>query len=712
MDHKNKCYSTQFIDGNGAFSADKLDNFIKEVELEECGSSYAVVAIMGPQSSGKSTLLNHLFLTDFREMNASYGRYQTTRGTWIAKCPGIEPPTIVLDLEGTDGSERGEDDMAFENQSALFLLAICDIVLINMYACWWCHDIGREHASSKPLLRTVFMAMLRLFGPRKITLMFIVRDKTKIWDCIPKPEANKDTPLSDVFNIQVVVLVSYEEKEEQFRQQFFQSIAPSSRQVVVPASDFSLSAQRIWKVIKANKDLDLPAHKDWIELKDAIESQLVQGFANEDSKAAQSHLVLRYGDTLKSLFYKCLSSYDDATYHYETSVRLAERNQLEEKLVQLVQPAYQLLLKHLQSVTLKNSKTEFDHALNGGQGFAMAARNCTEKFTRLFDEQYAFIQQASWDSANIRVRFSHDLRSLVTNVRTAKLSELTTRCELKLKEALYGRVEAFLKGGRGDVWPAIREYYNCETQKVVSEFSFAFSSFEMDEHDKADMISKLMNYARGRVKLKTKEVAKEVLYIMIDRFNLIFNHDNDLNPRSWTLEEDIQAIKRTAQISSLKVLSVLAAIRLDEDTDTIYDTLVYTLLDERRKETAIPNDSLASSSWAKISNTIITPRQCKSLWDDFLSETMYTITQATATQEAKKKAKKDKRKILINVVGGFFVVVGAVGVVSTGPAAAPVAAITLAVTAKVAPVAATAKTCICIVPALTSEEFEITPWII
>ncbi|GKD89013.1 protein root hair defective 3, partial [Tanacetum coccineum] len=32
------------------------------------------------------------------------------------------------------------DDTMFEKQSALFALAVSDIVLINM----WCHDIGRE----------------------------------------------------------------------------------------------------------------------------------------------------------------------------------------------------------------------------------------------------------------------------------------------------------------------------------------------------------------------------------------------------------------------------------------------------------------------------------------------------------------------------------------------------------------------------------------
>ncbi|KAL0691137.1 hypothetical protein Bca4012_090816 [Brassica carinata] len=67
--------STQLIDGDGVFNVSGVDHFFKEVKLEECGLSYAVVSIMGPQSSGKSTLLNHLFGTNFREMDAFRGRH-------------------------------------------------------------------------------------------------------------------------------------------------------------------------------------------------------------------------------------------------------------------------------------------------------------------------------------------------------------------------------------------------------------------------------------------------------------------------------------------------------------------------------------------------------------------------------------------------------------------------------------------------------------
>jgi hypothetical protein len=47
------CCATQLIDGDGGFNVTGLDNFIKTSNMSSCGLSYAVVAIMGPQSSGE-----------------------------------------------------------------------------------------------------------------------------------------------------------------------------------------------------------------------------------------------------------------------------------------------------------------------------------------------------------------------------------------------------------------------------------------------------------------------------------------------------------------------------------------------------------------------------------------------------------------------------------------------------------------------------------
>ncbi|WOG89372.1 hypothetical protein DCAR_0208610 [Daucus carota subsp. sativus] len=676
MGKDGECCSTHLIDGDGTFNASGLENFMKEVKLSECGLSYAVVSIMGPQSSGKSTLLNHLFHTNFREMDAYKGRSQTTKGIWMARCAGIEPCTIVMDLEGTDGRERGEDDTAFEKQSALFALAVSDIVLINM----WCHDIGREQAANKPLLKTVFQVMMRLFSPRKTTLMFVIRDKTrtplenlepvlrediqKIWDSVPKPEAHKDTPLSEFFNVEVVALSSYEEKEEQFkeqvaslRQRFNQSIAPGGlagdRSGVVPASGFSFSSQEIWRVIKENKDLDLPAHKVMVATVrcEEIANEKYSSFiANKDwrevEEAAQSHPLPGFGRKISSILDTCLSEYDAEATYFEGGVRSTKRKQLEDKLLQLVQPAYQSVLGHIRSRTLDKFKDAFNSALEGEQGFAEAARDFTKLFMNIFDEEStdAIIKQANWHSTKIRDKLRRDIDAHVAAVRASQLSELTTSYEKKLCEALSAPVEALLDGASDDTWPAIRKLLQRESEIAISGFSSALSAFEMDEHDKDSMLYSLEDYARGIVEGKAKEEAGRVMIRMKDRFTTLFGQDSDSMPRVWTGKEDIRAITKTARSASLKMLSVMAAIRLDNSTDNIENTLSLALVDTTSGSAANKAtsslDALASSTWQEIpaSKTLITPVQCKSLWRQFKTETEYTVTQAIAAQEASKRS--------------------------------------------------------------------------
>ncbi|PIN04364.1 GTP-binding protein [Handroanthus impetiginosus] len=674
MDERGHCCSTHLIDGDGTFNVAGIGNFMKEVKLAECGLSYAVVAIMGPQSSGKSTLLNYLFGTNFREMDAFKGRSQTTKGIWIAHCAGIEPTTIVMDLEGTDGRERGEDDTAFEKQSALFALAVSDIVLINM----WCHDIGREQAANKPLLKTVFQVMMRLFSPRKTTLMFVIRDKTrtplenlepvlrediqKIWDSVPKPQAHKETPLSEFFNVEVVALSSYEEKEEQFkeqvaslRQRFFHSIAPGGlagdRRGVVPASGFSFSAQQIWKVIKENKDLDLPAHKVMVatvRCEEIANEKFSSFIANEEwrqlEETVQSQPVPGFGKKLSSILDVCLSEYDAEATYFDDGVRSSKRKQLEEKLLQLVQPAYQFMLGHIRSGTFNRFKEAFDSALNEGKGFAAAARDCTQYFMSQFNEASADadIDQANWDSSKVRDKLRRDIDAHVAAVRAAKLSELTTMYETKLHEALSGPVEALLDGASDDTWPAIRKLLSRETETAVGWFSSALSGFEMDEVTKDKMLAKLEDHARGVVETKAREEAGRVLIRMKDRFSTLFSHDSDSMPRVWTGKEDIRAITKTARSASLKLLSVMAAVRLDDTADSIENTLSLALVDPKSGTAAnrsITGDPLASSSWDEIpsSKTLLTPVQCKSLWRQFKSETEYTVSQAIAAQEASRR---------------------------------------------------------------------------
>ncbi|XP_020272655.1 protein ROOT HAIR DEFECTIVE 3-like [Asparagus officinalis] len=672
---EDECCSTQLIDGEGEFNVAGLDHFMKTVKLKECGLSYAVVSIMGPQSSGKSTLLNHLFSTNFREMDAFRGRSQTTKGIWIAHCVGLEPCTIVADLEGMDGRERGEDDTAFEKQSSLFALAVSDIVLINM----WCHDIGREQAANKPLLKTVFQVMMRLFCPRKTTLLFVIRDKTKtplehlepvlrediqkIWDSVPKPEAHKDTALSEFFNVEVTALSSFEEKEEQFieqvkqlRQRFHHSIAPGGlagdRRGVVPASGFSFSAQEIWKVIRENKDLDLPAHKVMVATVrcEEIANEKLSRLTSDESwleleEAVQSGPVSGFGRKLGSILDTYLSEYDDEAIYFEESVRTAKRQQLESRALHLVHPAFQAMLGHLRSKYLDKFKNDLEQSLKSGRGFATSVSSCTQSCMDEFEQGCAdvVIKHADWDASKVREKLQRDIEAHAVSVRSTKLSELSAACEKQLTEALSEPVESLFEASGIDVWTSIRRLYQQEMQKALSGLANSLSGFELDQVFFNEMLGNLKDYARNVVEKKSREEASKVLIHMKDRFSTVFSHDKDSMPRVWTGKENIRKITKEARAAALKHLSVVAAIRLDEKSDKIENILVSALTDapvSKGKGNAANIDPLASSSWEQVppKDTLITPVQCKSLWRQFKTETEYTVTQAISAQEAHKRS--------------------------------------------------------------------------
>ncbi|CAN7129284.1 unnamed protein product [Brassica rapa subsp. narinosa] len=659
--------SVQLIDGDGTYNVSGIDHFIKEVKLGECGLSYAVVSIMGPQSSGKSTLLNNLFGTNFMEMDAFKGRSQTTKGIWLARCAGIEPCTLVMDLEGTDGRERGEDDTAFEKQSALFALAISDIVLINM----WCHDIGREQAANKPLLKTVFQVMMRLFSPRKTTMLFVIRDKTrtplenlepvlrediqKIWDSVPKPEAHKETPMSDFFNVEVVALSSYEEKEEQFkeqvaslRQRFMHSIAPGGlagdRRGVIPASGFAFSADQIWRVIKENKDLDLPAHKVMVatvRCEEISNEKFAHFITNEDwrklDEEVQAGPVSSFGKRLTSILGSCLSEYDGEATFFDEGVRSSKRHQLEEKLLQLVNPAFQDVLGHIRWGMLEKFKASFDKALEIGEGFSSASTTWLKACMDQFDEECAgaIIEQANWDTTKVREKLVRDIEAHVSSVRTSKLSELTSQYETKLHTALSEPVEALLEGASDQTWTTVKKLHGRETETAVSGFSSALAAFDIEEETRDKMVKSLQEYSRGVIESKAKEEAGRVLMRMKDRFATIFSNDADSMPRVWTGNEDLRAITKAARSASLKLLSVMAVMRLGDETDNIEKTLSVALLDSTTSKKSITaSDPLASSTWDDIpsSRTLITPVHCKSIWRQFKTETEYTVTQAISAQ--------------------------------------------------------------------------------
>ncbi|KAI4354116.1 hypothetical protein L6164_003015 [Bauhinia variegata] len=671
----------QLIDGNSNFMDTALNDFATEVNLYECGRSYAVVAIMGPQSSGKSTLLNHLFQTKFREMDDSEGRSQTTQGIWLARCPNMKPLTIVMDIEGTDGSERGEDDTTFERRSALFALAVADVVLVNL----WCHDIGREQAASKPLLKAVFQQVLLRFSnkPRKITLMFVVRDKTrspekklkdrlisdveKIWTSIKKPTENSNALLSSFFKVEVVFLPNYEEKEEEFKlkvkelkRRFVDSNAPGgladSGEGKEPASGFAISARAIWKDIVDNKDLNLPAHKIVVATTrcQQISTELLDGFETDEvwcnlRKKAFDGFVSDFGERVNSILNHFLSKFDAEACYYDEAVTTEKRRELIENLLKHVKPVYRAVLNHLRLQHLKKFTEVFQKSSCEEDTFAMVADSCIGDCLFEFDKDCGAIRVdlANWDTLKARTKLHQDMKKFLAASGQQQSDSVIRRLyEPQVKRELSDSVGCLLCEEGDPTWSKIRKRLNIVMQSTITKLNTTLSKFGIDEEERMEKIQNLEEYAKQIVEAKAREESGRAGHHMIQKFLILFKSD-----RQWRNVGDIEEAAEASLYTPLDMLSGFAAIRLEAgDTDDIHH-----ILSSEFRGSGNPNtrELLMASSWARVppSRTLLTPSQCNSLWRTYLIEVRDAI------QNAKKSIKKRRprwMRVVLGVVEEFI----------------------------------------------------------
>ncbi|KAL9534237.1 hypothetical protein SMMN14_01887 [Sphaerulina musiva] len=299
-------HGVQIINSDKEFNAN-LGQYLQLESITKAGFNYHVISVFGSQSTGKSTLLNALFGTQFGVMNEQQ-RQQTTKGIWMSKNKkelaagdgkAMAANILVMDVEGTDGRERGEDQ-DFERKSALFALATSEVLIVNI----WEHQVGLYQGANMGLLKTVFEVNLQLFLKERTvsrTLLFfvirdhlgttplenlkqtLIQDLSRIWSTLSKPPGLEKSQIGDYFDFAFVALphkILMPEKFEQevarlgtrFREGFKdlkraglvenEPILLPEYHRRIPADGFPMYASGVWEQIDSNKDLDLPTQQE------------------------------------------------------------------------------------------------------------------------------------------------------------------------------------------------------------------------------------------------------------------------------------------------------------------------------------------------------------------------------------------------------------------------------------------------------------------
>ncbi|BAM81250.1 hypothetical protein, conserved [Cyanidioschyzon merolae strain 10D] len=400
------------------FHREDLLRFLHEHRLHERGLQYHTVAVLGCQSSGKSTLLNCLFGTNFPTMDASIGRYQVTRGIWL----GVDARSgeiLVLDLEGTDSRERGEGAASFERKAALFALALAQVLIINV----WAQDIGRYNAANLALLRTVFEQDVALFHreAHRTRLLFVLRDhvntplalleKTlledleRIWDSINKPSSVEGASLSTFFDVECTSLPhkelasgAFEQAAADLRDRFYKGasgIFHESYHRGIAADGFAVFCQQIWQVVRENRELDIPTEKE----------ALARIRCEEIAQEAASTFDADAAD-LSAAYERVMMHYQERSARYVPVVAAAKRKQLHDVLSLRAREAYRRRLqRHLETLAER-----FDHFVNDQLAVKTAApeRSAWKGFMDRLQRQRSELETAWKDVAVIPQCFVED----------------------------------------------------------------------------------------------------------------------------------------------------------------------------------------------------------------------------------------------------------------------------------------------------------------
>ncbi|KAI4137397.1 MAG: hypothetical protein LQ341_005160 [Variospora aurantia] len=484
-----------------------LPNYLGFEKVSQAGFNYHLISVFGSQSTGKSTLLNHLFGTEFGVMSET-DRKQTTKGIWMSRnkrshtdgvARKMADNILVMDVEGTDGRERGEDQ-DFERKSALFALATSEVLIVNI----WEHQVGLYQGANMGLLKVVFEVNLELFlkdnksNPRSL-LFFVIRDHlgttplanlrntliqdlSRIWAGLSKPKGMENSKIEDYFDFAFSALphkilqpekfvsevgilgTRFREGQKDLRRDALRSEDESDRGIFlpeyhrrIPADGFSIYAENVWDQIVNNKDLDLPTQQELMAQFrcDEISREVLVDFDEailpfEDRQAdgirsGAPEVLGGLGAAMRTARMKTMKAFETEASRYHKGVFTRKRGELESKVDGRLKVLFQGQLSAAHKSGVREFSDAVSNAVKDGQkrgasyDFAeIVDREKKSALTRYEKEARAvLVEGASWSNYKQELAsYQKELSEVSGRLRRDEMRRLATRVERWVRSRL------------------------------------------------------------------------------------------------------------------------------------------------------------------------------------------------------------------------------------------------------------------------------------
>ncbi|GJQ13968.1 hypothetical protein GpartN1_g5759.t1 [Galdieria partita] len=615
----------------------QVSQFIRDVGLYNADLDYHVVAVMGCQSSGKSTLLNLLFGTQFRTMDANTGRYQVTQGIWLSKDKDF--PILVLDLEGTDSRERGEEAASFERKSTLFALAVADVLIVNM----WAQDVGRYVAANLALLRTVLELNLQLFQNdrehRKTKLLFVLRDHVETsldllaktirtdleetWKGLQKPSQFENSTVENFFELRFVSLPHMVLKPEEFKaavtdlkNQFHKkgnspdSMFPESYRRLVAADGFTTYANNIWETIRSNKEVDIPSQREMLatvrceEIADEVywnahhkfqEWNEILDMLKRNSKDNFEHLkeklIHDLGDQSWQVMMEAIDAYNNGTKRYISNVSEAKKVKLQERMEAEAKELYLRQLSLVEEHGLLFLEKELEHLASRATpwlNFQTQVSKLLEKVWKtLRDIASCSLEDAKLLFKEVRQfkeeEFEQREQKLVERVRRNVVDKTTQLFVEKTGAKFRNLFIATLENNPQDIWQSLNRPLSSTISESLKELSTCLNEICVDEDVKISIFRNTMEKFKEEIELRAKDLLSSnsvTMSYLCRKFDSCFRKDSRGVPRVWKPGDDLDSLYLDAKQETQSLLMTLSEAKL-----------IITFEENLREEMAIENFS-------------------------------------------------------------------------------------------------------------------------
>ncbi|TRM70209.1 RHD3/Sey1 [Schizophyllum amplum] len=594
----------QVVDEEKQFTQ-ALSTQVERWGLRDAGFNYNIVAVFGSQSTGKSTLLNRLFGTTFDVMDETR-RQQTTKGIWMCRAKAMN--VLVMDVEGTDGRERGEDQ-DFERKSALFSLASSEILIVNL----WEHQVGLYQGANMGLLKTVFEVNLGLFGkkPRDGTegrtlLLFVIRDHIgttplenlratvtadllRIWDSLAKPDELKDRQLSDYFDLdftalphKILVPDKFETEVANLRTRFANKdksdyLFKPLYHKRIPADGVSMYMENIWEQVQSNKDLDLPTQQELLAQFrcDEISAVALNEF-NDQAKSQKrpieaGKVVEGLGKMMKSWKTQALERYDRDASRYHAGVYKRKRTDLLGVVDSALSPLFLGQLKNLHKACLVSFKKEMMDGMKGDSySFAdiisSARTTCETRFTEGAKE--ALLEDTDWVWEDELELLREEVRSVADQCRKDETKKMINQIERNFKKQIAEPLDVALNQPSADMWDKVLKAFRQTLDKAESSYLTKAKSFNCTEEENTTSLATLRKRAWLALRAKIDEHTSDAVFLSKMRafFEERFRYDEHGVPRVWKPEDDIDSQFKKAKDQALELIPLYSHIAPQDET--------------------------------------------------------------------------------------------------------------------------------------------------